>query len=162
VDSKPDESASDEQEPINRTRLHAWVADARALCDWLEAHPEIADLGMVVSDPAEFTIGVYYVDLPADRMARAAALLGRCDKEVTEYNHVHNALHLVRRFGGASVRVSADRESVCERVEVGTETVEVPDPSATVPTITVTRPVVEWRCAPVLAGGAEMQHEKAS
>jgi hypothetical protein len=36
-----------------------------------------------------------------------------------------------------------------ERVQVGTETVEISDPTA--PTITVDRPVYEWRCPESLA-----------
>ena len=59
---------------------------------------------------------------------------------------------LRKQFGPISYEVFTHRNNVCERVQVGTETIteEVPDPEkiAEVPTVTVTReqPVYEWRC----------------
>ncbi|GGM64317.1 hypothetical protein GCM10012275_38600 [Longimycelium tulufanense] len=64
-------------------------------------------------------------------------------------------------WGPVTLYVYAERERVCERVVVGTETVteEVPDPEvvAAAPTVTRTRTVeqVEWRCTPLLAENGE-------
>jgi hypothetical protein len=55
--------------------------------------------------------------------------------------------------GQVALRVVADREAVCERVVVGTETVQVPDPDA--PLVAVEREVVEWSCQPVLSGAVD-------
>lgn len=52
--------------------------------------------------------------------------------------------------GGLPVDIWLTRDAVCERVVVGTETVEVPAVEAQ-PARTETRPVVEWRCSPLLA-----------
>lgn len=52
--------------------------------------------------------------------------------------------------GGVPVRIYVARDAVCERVVVGTETVEVPAQPA-VEAHTQTREVVDWRCAPLLA-----------
>lgn len=59
--------------------------------------------------------------------------------------------------GPVSVNLSTIRDSVCERVVVGTkdETREVPDPEAlaNIPCteVTVTEDIIEWRCEPLLA-----------
>lgn len=60
--------------------------------------------------------------------------------------------------GGWLVEVFASREQVCERVLVGTETAEVPDPDA--PTITVERPVFEWRCGSILSDAERRDAER--
>lgn len=58
---------------------------------------------------------------------------------------------MIRDFGGGvTVYVYAPREVVCEAVVVGTETVEIPDPDADVPMVTVEQDVIEWQCAPSL------------
>ena len=51
---------------------------------------------------------------------------------------------LVQNFGPHHIDINANRENVCEQVEVGEETVMVTDPEA--PKIEVTRPVYEWKC----------------
>ena len=51
---------------------------------------------------------------------------------------------LRRDFGPHHVDINIYRDEVCERVQVGTETIEVPDPAA--PKVTVEQPIYEWRC----------------
>ena len=91
----------------------------------------------------------------ASLMARVCKELGgKWDKGSDEYN-----FHMTRRLGVPQatsrghgynrVRVEADREKVCTRKVVGTETVEVPDYD-NAPKRTVEREVVEWDCPPSL------------
>lgn len=58
--------------------------------------------------------------------------------------------------GGIEAQVVVDRPQVCERVVVSTETVVIPATELLVidpqPERTEVREVVEWRCAPLLAG----------
>ena len=58
-----------------------------------------------------------------------------------------------RKIGGHDIDVFASHEAVCERVVIGTETVEVPDPSA--PMVTIEREVVEWKCPPSILKAAK-------
>lgn len=81
------------------------------------------------------------------RKLTAGAALG----EIRKVNDDGYA-RVFRRFGShVELEVWAPRSAVCERVVVGTETVEIPDPDA--PKVTVEREVVEWRCSPLLAAG---------
>jgi hypothetical protein len=77
------------------------------------------------------------------------AAKGSVHKDV--YSHDDEHIEASRMFGSVRVRVWTRRTNVCARRVVGTETVEVPDPEA--PLVTIEREVVEWDCAPVLAGG---------
>jgi hypothetical protein len=51
---------------------------------------------------------------------------------------------LRKNFGPHQVSINTNRENVCEKVEVGTESVEIRNPDA--PKITVVRPIYEWKC----------------
>lgn len=140
----------------------AWLDGLRAAADWFEQNPRYIDR-------QEIRFAVYvsgWNDDAAENMAAAARALGKADKDTTG-----NYFGLTRQFGPHVVHLFTDRNAVCERIVVGTETVEVegPDPEAVaaLPTVkrTETREVVEWHCPPsILAAGtpAPVRIDKAS
>jgi hypothetical protein len=88
-------------------------------------------------------------------IVRAALRHGaKVDKDISE--ELHNVL---LRWGPVAAYVLASRKDVCERVQVGEETLteSIPDPSVEVPTVEVTKtvPVYEWQCSPLLASAGE-------
>lgn len=121
----------------------------RALADMIEQHPEIARYANLRD------LYVFHVRSAEDHaeIARAALASGaQVDKDVSE-----TLYNLILRFGRVHAYVLAHRDDVCERVQVGTETVTEPDPDAleAVPMVEVERPVYEWQCSPLLAGGED-------
>jgi len=118
-----------------------------AFAAWAAAHPDlpmhssrttwiVADHRMENPDHAEIV-----------RAIADGAPIGDVRKIPSDING--GTMFIERHFGGGvSVQHQAPRAEVCERVVVGTETVEVPDPAA--PMVEVERDVVEWRCAPLL------------
>ncbi len=109
------------------------IADLRALADWLDAHPDIAErthsyntIGVSTEDAAEF--------------ARFVREVGAGRK-----NAASGTAWLERSFGKLKLTVFGD---VCEQVQVGTQTVTVEEyPADVVPELVdVEVPVFEWRC----------------
>ncbi len=133
-----------------------------AIAGFLDLHGEaLAEVGveearLIISDTS---LAIF---LRGDGQREACAALarevgGRWDKRETS---VRDSFILERELvPGVKVQVWTDREAVCERVVVGTETVEVPDPDFEAPTVTVEREVVEWRCESLLSGGLLAQEE---
>lgn len=120
-------------EPTTLTAKQAqWLQDLRELADFLEANPEL------IHEYEHLAIDVFLPD-GASLAAMAMRLGGQWEKKGNE-----SFFELVRYFGKHYISLDAHRDRVCTRVEVGTETVEVPDPNA--PKVTVTRPVFEWQC----------------
>lgn len=131
------------QAHAERERL---IQQIQAAVDLITATPELT-LSAIDIDRFESTVTIrdYAVDTAADLARVSRAIGGRWDKRESDTLF---ALH--REIAdGIFVELVASRGQVCERVVVGTETVEVPDPDA--PKVTVERDVVEWRCAPILA-----------
>lgn len=143
-------STAEEQQAKHAAEI---TAGLRAVADLLEEVPAAATIlagtkllvpVMHESDPVALLAAI----------ARAgAAQGGKVSKSYeTKYANVDVT------FGPVVLQAYADREQVCERVVVGTETVtkKVKDPKAlaAVPEIEVTEEVeqVEWRCRPLLAG----------
>lgn len=143
------------------TENHTSEADARterdqhcdalqALVDLLRAHPEL-------DSPFHSHINAPIVGF-SDEQKTALAAWARAVSHLKPTKHFDKwaALH-VNFGGGVELHVYADRDAVCERVVVGTETVTktVKDPEAlaAVPEIEVTEQVeqVEWICSPLLA-----------
>lgn len=60
----------------------------------------------------------------------------------------NNLTVTVRFYNGHQVHLYAARETVCERVQVGTRTVSKPDPNA--PTVDVEEPIYDWKCEPIM------------
>lgn len=118
------------------------IVGLHELALFLAQHPE------VVARP--YAYGAYVIAGDAADYAR----LVRALKDGAPLGSIERSarpLHMVfaRRFGPDVVlEVLAARSVVCERVQVGTRTVERPK---VVGTETVEEPVYEWRCEPVLA-----------
>lgn len=113
----------------------------RALADQLDANPALAD---ILSNQR-------FLGYAADRKTFEAAvrtLGGHREKTAGEKFY-----GVSRWFGPIEVYVYTGREQVCERVQVGTETVKR-ELTEVVGTETVTQPVYEWRCAESVLGGA--------
>lgn len=86
----------------------------------------------------------------ASLMARVCKELGgKWDKGIVTRTTFHMTRRLGQENGYNRVRVEADRERVCTRKVVGTETVEITDYD-NAPTKTVEREIVEWDCPPSL------------
>ena len=128
-------------------RVTEYIAGLREIADWWEQHPE-------VEPPVDQRVLVY-VQTKED-LADVARALGRAEKYGDD-----NWFGVKRKFGPIYLDAYGERQTVCTRIVKGTRTVthEVPDPDATLPTITVTEEVedVEWVCEPLLSvvdGGA--------
>src|ERR1700677_796620 len=122
-------------------RQEQWLKGLREIVEFLHNHPEAINTYSSLRVP----IGV---DSTEDLIDRATAIGGKWDKEEGE-----EYFHLVKHFGEHQVRLMVKRDQVCERVLIGNETVEVPDPNA--PKVTITQPVYEWRCPDSLLALAE-------
>lgn len=130
--------------------IDATIASLHALAAWRTAHPEVPVW--------RSSTGAWLVDSQAKRnlspaeIARAVAD-GAPISTITKSagsGVAEGIMFIDRDFGhGVSVRYLADRDQVCTRRVVGTETVEVPDPDA--PLVTIEQEIVEWDCAPILA-----------
>lgn len=131
--------------------IDAAIASLQALAAWRTAHPEI---GLYRSS----TGSTWLVDPGTEATCEAAMIVravadGAPIGTVTKHAVGDDALFVTRDFGnGVFLTFIADREEVCTRRVVGTETVQVPDPDA--PLVTVEREIVEWDCAPILAKAA--------
>lgn len=110
----------------------------RRLADLVEQHPDV----FRYVHPA--------VNVFADTPEAARALRRQLGGGTWRKEHLATwfALNL-DLGGGVLLTINIDRAKVCERVKVGTETVQVPDPAA--PTVTVEQDVYEWRCGDALA-----------
>ena len=122
-------------------RREKWLRDLRELVLYLGANPE------AINHYSQLRV-VQWADDASDMADLAVSIGGRWDKEETDTH-----FRLIKSFGIHEVVIVTDREKVCERVQIGVETVEVPDP--TVPLVSVTRPVYEWRCPDSLLALAE-------
>lgn len=124
----------------------------RSLADLIEAKPDLAG-----SQYSSIELNIYPTD--ADEMAALTRQVGGAREKVD-----HGSLLTVRRDFGARVHLdlNAQRDQVCEAVVVGTETVEIPDPTVVVPTITVERDVTRWECSPILTNSLGLADARAS
>lgn len=113
-----------------------FAAGLRAVAELVESLPD-ADLMPSIH------FSLFWATTPEEMTAagRAARKLGA--SVVKEYTDSTASVEMA--FGPVTVRALAPRDVVCERVVVGTELVEVPDPDA--PKVTVERDIVEWRCS---------------
>lgn len=120
-----------------RTKL---IADLRSLADFFESTPAL-------TNPYLRLHAIVYVQ-PEDFASAASALGGQRKKDADD-----KYFSVIRSIGGASVEVYTNRDEVCERVQVGTETVEVEEvvTPAVTKTVTVEQPVYDWECGPLLA-----------
>jgi hypothetical protein len=123
-------------EELARTRF---TQGLRELADWYDLHPEVplphGALQIITAGDED----------PVAGLAVIARAMGRCDKKVGE------AIFTIRRkFSGVTLEAIAWRQQVCEATVVGERTV-TRDVTKVVGSETVTEPVVEWRCLPLLS-----------
>lgn len=124
----------------------------RSLADLIEAKPELAG-----SQYVDIRLDLWIDD--ADELARLTRQVGGARSKVD----LGSLLTVRRDFGaGVLLDLNAERDEVCEAVVVGTETVEIPDPDVVVPTITVERDLVEWKCSPILTNSIGLADARAS
>lgn len=120
----------------------------RHICDVLEENPELPN---VLSLQYQSIWSWDYADVLGMIKKMRRAFGGTWEKRYDS-----DSFKLERRDGDVLVILSADRESVCERVVVGSREVEVEEYDAEalaeVPRVTVIREedVVEWRCPDVI------------
>lgn len=105
------------------------VAGLRELADFIERDPDFADLHW--PGPALLCVPSWEKGAAARFRDLVRRLGGHRTKSVTE-----RYIETTRQFGPIGIQVYTAREVVCERVVVGTETVE--------------SEVVEWECSPIL------------
>jgi len=116
-----------------------FIQGLRDMADFLENNPHLIQYygGVAIHNFAEDV-----------NELKVMATGGKWDKESSG-----GYFTLRKDFGPHHISINAIRDEVCERVEVGVETVEVYDPDA--PKITVTRPVYEWNCPESILGVTE-------
>jgi hypothetical protein len=120
------------------------AARLHAAADYIAARPELS-VHQIDIDGGRAIVRNFGMNTADDLARTAKALGGRWEKIESR-----ELFRLAREVAdGVIVELVAWRSAVCERVVVGKETVEVPDPDA--PTIEVERDIVEWRCQPILA-----------
>lgn len=127
-----------------------WANGLRELADFAEQHPDLFE---------GHTFGEQ-IDLFAytpEEMAEKTAMLGTSTKAKKGDWYC-----MARGFGPHRLELNIASDKFCERVQIGTKTVEKPDPEALkqVPTVEVEEPVYEWICPEsVLAHGAVVKVE---
>jgi len=130
-----------------------YVTGLRMLADLLDNNPNIP-LPYTGREKHTGLLWILHDDQRATLAAIAKALPGKVEKSVRVKD---GAFDLIGQLAGFHVKAIANRDEVCTRVVVGTETItkKVPDPSVTVPEVEVTETVerIDWICTPLLADG---------
>lgn len=115
----------------NEKRAAEQAAGLRALADLVEANPELADeFRHAFQNMNVFVRG----DNASDEMASLVRTFLRHKATVTKKT-VGKYMVAVAAFGPVEVEINLARDEVCERIQVGEETV----------------PVYEYKCRPLLA-----------
>lgn len=125
------------------------------LAAWLREHPEVP-----LPTEGRYKFDSFSIPVPGsgEEEAQALAAITRALPRPVEKSfgaEQYGLIYMNGQVGGLHVQAYANRNSVCERVVVGTETVEVPDPNA--PKVPEVVELVEWRCRPLLAAGSDGQ-----
>lgn len=142
--SQVTESTTAENEHLLRQRA-SWIASLREVADFYEQHP---DFPLAGGQRFLAYVGTYNTNDRPARFAELASMLGgQRSKDADD-----DWFRVIRKFGPFEIEVYAERDAVCTKTVVGTETVEVPDPDA--PKITIEREVVEWTCEPSVLGAS--------
>jgi len=134
-----------------RTEL---ASNLREFADFLDNHgQDIPDVNVDVSSRVWSWTSAG--DVPtAIALALRAGMKG-ADEVTKEYSDDYFRLYL--SFGDLQYRVLCDREEVCERTVVGTETVmESVPPEGEWTEQAVEKDVVEWVCNPLLAAAKDV------
>lgn len=116
-----------------------YTAGLRQVADFLDEHPELVEELAISGQDFGIFLGT------AEEAAGWIRRIGGTFQKAK----VGGYYELRRQFGPHKVTINVAESVICERVVVGTRTVEKPDPDA--PMVEVEEEVVEWRCPPVLA-----------
>lgn len=117
------------------------VKRLREMADFFEAHPQPDDYG---------DVSINFFCRTKEELACRTAGAGERTK-----HFAHDFAFLRKNFGPKfHIDWNVRREQVCEKVVVGTETVELPAVEAQ-PARTVTRDKTEWRCTEPMLSAAE-------
>lgn len=123
--------------------------DATRLIKWLKDNPEIPV-------PSEFSGTLHIFEWNSkDEAAQMAKAMGTCEKSYDD-----SLFRLVKSFGSLKLEGVFTRQSVCERVVVGSKEIESeeadPVAVAALPRVKVKKTVeiVEWRCPETLLGAS--------
>jgi hypothetical protein len=111
-----------------------YVAGLRQLADLLEQHDELP----LPHEGRKHAPMTFYFLSGTDPKAKMVAAVRALPVPLLKGPRDDNYFDLNGTLHGLTIRLCAYRAAVCERVVVGTETVET----------------VEWRCSPLLSGGA--------
>ena len=128
--------------------------DLRQFADFLDDHgQDIPDVNIDVSSRVWSWTDAG--DVPtAIALALRAGMKG-ADEVTKEYSDDYFRLYL--SFGDLEYRVSCDRDEVCERTVVGTETVMEPvPPEGDWTEKAVEKEIVKWVCNPLLAAAKDV------
>lgn len=137
-------------------KINGQVDGLRRLRDFVANHPDLPTPYEAMYGQSGYKIHVpNHADDTAAELARVVGVLtdGAPLGSVTKTYGDDGYVRVVRMFGPVPLEAWTSRDEVCERRVVGVEQVEVPDPDA--PTVTVEREIVEWDCAPILAGAVK-------
>lgn len=134
----------------------------RAFANMIEQNPELAEL--FESHFRYLSMHAFDYDKPQESFGLFARAALQAGAKVTK-NYGDKFAEVTADWGAICFRLQTDREEVCERVQVGTETVTRTerDPKAVeaalaeIPETEVTEevPVYEWQCTPLLASSSD-------
>jgi hypothetical protein len=133
------------------------IAALRAMADWLESTPLDLPMSTEVSCPVYSgqiadPRGILHTIDSQIGMALVANAAGSVDKEVTQYH-----FKLKKSFGaGVYTEWVAYRETVCERVVLGTKYVPAEPEKVIAAQPAREEDVIEWKCPSLLKAGASV------
>lgn len=124
------------------------IADLRAVADFLEARPSLKNLAIG-------GINLFAYVWNKEEFANQVRVMGTGEKAVHG-----NDLHFSKKFGSIELAIFSDRETVCDRVQVGEKIIpaqeEVTIPAKTIPAQPERiEPIYEWKCNPLLGTDPE-------
>lgn len=131
----------------------AMAAALHAAAEHLLAHPGLPTPYITSSFTGKAQISYQLMNTAKDDQRRTIAKVARAIGGKWEKSAGYDAFYLTQEFDLLRVTISAEREQVCTRRVVGTETVTLPAVKAA-PERTEEREVVEWDCDPILAEAA--------
>lgn len=133
---------------MEKHEVAEFVDGLRSLADFLEYHSD--NLGELYGARCNPIIYVYSEQEMVAERRKLRGHGGVWHKVVDDFE-----FSLVKQFSPTvDFKIHGTRQTVCEAIVVGTETVEVPDYEnrPPIPTKTVERPIIEYRCPPSLGG----------
>lgn len=125
------------------------ATNLRAAADLMDEHPDLPVPYITTRHNGDVFFNWFLMHNDTDQKTAAASIM-RTLRGSWQKRERGNALDFKSARPGLSLEFTVQREAVCTRRVVGTETVTIPAVEAQ-PERTEKRAVVEWDCAPVLA-----------